>query len=162
LDNSTVELMRNWYDFHVRYGDLLLAPEAVDVTRSYTGGINEDLMFSSKAGQLISTDPEPGTVWVRVVKTDLGLVIHLINLIGQEETNWDHEKNPIPVIEGLRLRLLKTLGVDSPYLIEPERTPWPQHIETKDDGSDYLEIDVPAFGAWAMIVLPDSGPWKIA
>lgn len=160
-EESTVELMRNWYDFHVRYGDLLLAPEAIDVTRSYTGGINEDLIFAAQGGQAIATDPEPDTVWVRVVRTDLGLVIHLINLIGQEETDWDRRKSPIPDIKGLRLRILKTLGVDSPYLVDPERSPWPQHMETKDDGSDSLEIDIPDFGAWAMVVLPNAERWKV-
>ena len=160
-EESTAELMKNWYDFQVRYGDLLLAPEAVDVTRSYTGGINEDLIFTTQSGQAILTDPEPDSIWVRVVRTDLGLVIHLINLIGQDETNWDRRKSPIQDVKGLRLRFLKTLGVDLPYRVEPERSPWPQHIETNDDGSDYLEIDIPDFGAWAMVVLPNSERWKV-
>lgn len=162
LDDATAQLMRDWYDFHVRYGDLLLAPEAVDVTRSYTGGINEDLIFSTAAGQVILTDPEPDAIWVRVVRTDVGLVVHLINLIGQEETNWDRGKSPIPDVKGLRLRFLKTLSVGLPYLVEPERSPWPAYIETKDDGSDYLEIDIPDFGAWAMIVLPNSKEIEVA
>ncbi|HUW88729.1 MAG TPA: glycoside hydrolase family 66 protein [Candidatus Paceibacterota bacterium] len=160
-DESTIEMMRNWYDFHVRYGDLLLAPEAIDVTRSYTGGINEDLIFATQGGQALVTDPEPDAVWVRVVSTDLGLVVHLINLIGQEETDWDRRKNPIPDVKGLRLRMLKTLGVDSPYLVDPEQSPWPQHLDIRDDGSDYLEIDIPDIGAWAMVVLPNSERWKV-
>ena len=45
---TTQDMMRRWYDFLVRYGDLLLDPDAVDVTRSYTGGINEDLLFAGR------------------------------------------------------------------------------------------------------------------
>lgn len=161
-EKSTRQLMSDWYDFLVRYGDLLLAPEAVDVTRSYTGGINEDLMFSAPEGVRFSTDPEPGAIWVRVVHTNSGLVVHLINLSDQTEIEWDKAKHPVTRQAGVRLRLLKTLGVQTPLVADPDLAPSLRSLPVFDDGSLYDQIDLPALGAWTMLVLPEPLRWPSA
>jgi dextranase len=159
---STKQLMSRWYDFLVRYGDLLLGDDAIDVTRSYTGGINEDLYFSGPEGVRICTDPEPGSIWVRVVRTHLGLVVHLINLVDQTEIDWDAAKNPVQLTCGIRLRLLKTLGGQTPLVADPDRNPALQQLPIIDDGSAYDEIELPAIGAWTMLVLPEPLHWPPA
>lgn len=156
---STKLLMSNWYDFLVRYGDLLLATEAIDVTRSYTGGINEDLIFIAPDGVRISTDPEPSSIWVRVVRTNLGLVVHLINLSDQTEIAWDTAKHPVIWTTGVRLRMLKTLGLRPPMVADPDANPSLQQIPLIDDGSAYDEIELPELGVWTMLVLPDPLHW---
>ena len=102
---DSLDLFVGWYDFLVRYGDLLLDQTQVDVTESFTGGINEDLVFSGPDGVLFSTQARAGTIWTRVVRTSLGLVIHLINLVGQDEIGWDAGKNDPAPQTGIRLRL---------------------------------------------------------
>jgi hypothetical protein len=57
-----------WYDFLVRYGDLLLDQTQVDVTESFTGGMNEDLVFSGPDGAIFFTQARAGTIWTRVVR----------------------------------------------------------------------------------------------
>lgn len=161
-DGSTQELMSNWYDFLVRHGDLLLAGEATDVTRSYTGGINEDLIFVSPAGERISTDAEPGAIWVRVVRTRLGLVVHLINLSGQTEIAWDAAKVPVKPVGGVRLRMLKTLEVRTPLVADPDSDPALRSLPLISDDSLYDEIELPELGAWTMLVLPDPVHWPSA
>ena len=156
---STKDLMSSWYDFLVRYGDLLLADDAIDVTRSYTGGINEDLFFSAPEGVRICTDPEPGAIWVRVLRTRRGLIVHLINLSDQTEIVWDAAKNPVQLTSGVGLRLLKTLGVQTPMVADPDRNPSLQQLSIIDDGSAYDEIELPAIGAWTMLVLPEPLYW---
>ena len=155
---STRDLMRDWYDFLVRYGDLLLSPTAVDVTRSYTGGINEDLVFETPPGVRISTDPEAGTVWVRVVRTRLGLVVHLINLTDQQTVDWDAAKNPITTISGVRLRALKTLSTLPARAADPDRSADLSQVPTSADGL-YDVIELPPVGAWSMVVLPEPTTW---
>jgi dextranase len=159
---STKQLMRKWYDFLVRYGDLLLAPEAIDVTRSYTGGINEDLFFIAPDGVRISTDAEPGTIWVRVVRTRLGLVVHLINLSDQTEITWDTAKHPVRKNAGVKFRWLKTLGQRPPMVADPDGNSSLQQLTPIDDGSAYLEIELPELGAWTMLVLPEPLHWPSA
>jgi dextranase len=159
---STRQLMSKWYDFLVRHGDLLLAPEAIDVTRSYTGGINEDLFFIAPDGVRISTDAEPGAIWVRVVRTNLGLVVHLINLSDQTEIAWDAAKHPVRKSAGVKLRWLKTLGQRPPMVADPDGNPSLQQITPIDDGSAYDEIELPELGAWTMLVLPEPAHWPSA
>ena len=89
----------------MRYGDLLLDESQVDVTESFTGGINEDLVFSGPEGVVFSTQARPGTIWTRVVRTSRGLVVHLINLIGQDEIGWDAGKNDPEPQPRITLRL---------------------------------------------------------
>ncbi len=159
---STKKLMGDWYDFLVRHGDLLLATEAVDVTRSYTGGINEDLIFSAPDGVRFTTDPEPGAIWIRVVRTNLGFVVHLINLSDQTETDWDKPKHQVTKRTGVRLRMLKTLGVQAPMVADPDGAPSLQPIPIFNDGSPYDQIDLPALGAWTILVLPEPLRWPTA
>ena len=60
IDADSLDLFVRWYDFHVRYGDLLLDETQVDVTESFTGGINEDLVFRGPYGVVFSTQARPG------------------------------------------------------------------------------------------------------
>ena len=72
-----------------------------------------------------STEAMPGTVWTRVVRTPLGLVIHLINLVGQTETAWDAGKaNPAPQVNSLSA------------------------------GQASVSFVLPEFGEWAVLYLP--------
>lgn len=57
IDPDSLDLFVRWYDFHVRYGDLLLDETQVDVTEFMTDGINEDLVFSGPEGVVFSTHP---------------------------------------------------------------------------------------------------------
>ena len=150
--------MRRWYDFLVRYGDLLLSPHGVDVSRSYTGGINEDLIFDVPDGVRVSTDPEPGTIWVRIVRTRLGMVVHLINLRNQRDIDWDAPKEAITDIAGVRLRVLKALATGVPRAADPDRFVALQLLPLSSDGL-YDVVELPPLGAWTMVVLPDPQTW---
>ena len=153
---STGTLMRDWYDFLVRYGDLLLDPAAVDVTRSYTGGINEDLIVESGADAAVEvrTDPIPGTVWLRVVRTPRGLVLHFINLTDQDEIGWDTPKRPVTPVSGLTLRALRTLATETPLAAGPDGDHALQPLAVTADDL-YDTITLPALGAWTMVFLPE-------
>jgi dextranase len=158
-EKSTKEMMQDWYDFLVRYGDVLLAPEAIDVTRSYTGGINEDLIFVTPDGVQVTTDAEPGALWVRVVRTRLGLIVHLINLMAQCDTRWDGPKEQVKSVGGTRLRLLKSLGLQPLIFADPDKDQSLQQLPLIDDGSAYIEFELPELGTWTMLILPDPDNW---
>lgn len=145
------EMFRRWYDFAVRYGDLLFLPEAGDITRTVLGGVNEELRVEGAVP--VATDPEPGVVWARVVALHDLLVVHLINLVGQEETNWNAPKRPIPTIRGLRLSVLRQ-GRSAPTFAaaEPDRRPDLQRLRsTEEDGRDVVRL--PPLGTWMVILL---------
>lgn len=163
---ESLEHFARWYDFAVRYGDLLFDPDAQDVTESFTGGINEDIVFGRTVAEGVdfSTKAVAGSVWTRIVRTPLGFVIHLINLVGQIETGWDSGKAD-PILQGDMTMKLSMIRPDaSLYFASVEA---PDLVELRSDGLSAVEqqnslsagqtsvtFSLPEFGAWAMLYLP--------
>jgi dextranase len=145
------QMMRRWYDFAVRYGDLLYADEAIDVTRSSLGGINEDLRVEGPV--TIATDPRPGTVWARLVQIGDSHVLHLVNLTGSEDTRWDAPVPTLPPVRGLRLSLLRQSS--TPPLLsaaDPDQSPGLTPLRvTTDGGRDVVAL--PPFDAWQLVLI---------
>lgn len=160
LAAASVEALVPWYDFVVRYGDLLYDPAAVDVTRHYTGGINEDVVVRAE-GLRVSVEPEPGALWVRVVRTARGWVVHLINLRGQDDTVWDAPKRPVEPVVGARLRLSFADEETRVLVASPESpelrpaVPLGRVTGKQDDaltaGQGGLELGLPPLGLWTTI-----------
>ncbi len=161
LAESSVDLFVRWYDFAVRCGDLLFDPAAQDVTGSFTGGINEDVVLT---GAETSTRAEPGTVWTRVVRTPLGLVIHLVNLVAQTETVWDAGKNPTVPQAGLRLALSLVregaavwfASVEEPDLIELRAAGMAlsQQTDALSAGQSSAVFALPPVSAYSIVLVP--------
>jgi dextranase len=143
---------RRWYDFQVRYGDLFYAGHGVEVTRSFTGGINEDLVLVAPDKAMVSTEAVAGSVWIRVVRVDDGLVVHLINLTAADETAWALPKDPPAPLEGLQLRFLQTLAVDDVLVADPDREPALQPVGVVADGR-YSVAVLPTLGTWQVVFL---------
>jgi dextranase len=154
-----------WYDFLVRYGDLLMEPDLVDVTEEYAGGVNEEFVFESAGGIRFSTKAEPGTIWTRVVKTRHGFVLHLINLVSQTEVVWDAEKNESTVIDDLVLNLVPT--GDSPVILaaDPDadqsltsvslRAEQKPHEGELAAGEVPVQYELPPLRTWLLLFLPN-------
>jgi dextranase len=168
ISPASMDLFVRWYDFHVRYGDLLLDPTQVDVTEFFTGGINEDLVFSGQDGVEFCTKAKPGTVWTRVVRTSHGLVVHLVNLVGQDETEWDAGKNdPVPQ-SGITVRLAPV--AEPPVLVwaTPDAdVGTPRELSGRVDGAGqqrdalsagqtYAVYDLPTVTTWALVFIASS------
>jgi dextranase len=153
-----------WYDFAVRYGDLLLDPGQTDVTEQFTGGVNDDIVLESDE-PAASTKARPGTVWTRVVRTRAGIVVHLINLTGQDDVRWDAVKHdPVPVA-GLRLRVVPATADDpAPLVADPEDGPdlaalaevEPAATESDPFGGSQAvrSYALPPLRTWAMVWFP--------
>jgi dextranase len=168
ISPASMDLFVRWYDFQVRYGDLLLDPAQVDVTEFFTGGINEDIVLSGPDGVVFSTKATPGTVWTRVVRTSRGLVIHLINLVGQDETAWDAGKRDPSPQAGITLRLAPV--AEPPVLIwaTPDADDGTPHelagraegagsqADALSAGQTYAVYDLPTVTTWALVLLPSS------
>lgn len=161
LQPDSLARFAQWYDFAVRYGDLLFDPEAQDVTETFTGGINEDVTFS---GAEFSTKAVAGTIWTRVVRTQQGLVVHLINLIGQSETTWDRGKNPVNRLSGITMKLALARQDAPAYFADVEHPQMTLVTSTGTDvsaqsnalsaGQTSSTFPLPALGTWGMVFIP--------
>ena len=157
-----------WYDFLVRYGDLLMDPVQQDVTEQFAGGVNEEFMFESGGGVTFSTKAEPGTVWTRVVRTSRGFVVHLINLTGQQDVTWDALKNETSELTGLGLRVIPvSTAQPAPLAADPDGEPGLEPLPVVPSSAGEfnpltgaqtaITYALPPLRSWLMVWLPDEG-----
>ncbi|WP_127359318.1 glycoside hydrolase family 66 protein [Actinacidiphila soli] len=157
VEASTAALLHRWYDFLVEHVELLTAPGIADVTASYAGGYNDDLDVSY-AATAVGHPVAPGRVWRRITQVGDRLVVHLINLAGQDDTLWDAPRST-PADPGPgTLRIRKTgPGLPRVRVADPDRQPHLVDIPVTDDG-DYAHATLPAPHLWQIVVIdPVSG-----
>lgn len=147
--DGTLEMLKRWYDFLVEHDEILMDPCIAEVTDSFAGPLNEDVEVAYD-NLCVTEDPAEGAVWRRVTTTRHGLVVHLINLVGQKDTLWDGPKRSGILIEGGRLTLRCCAG----------RTP--RVFVADPDGSGHLEeLRVHCEGAQAKVDLPPLQVWQV-
>lgn len=157
VETSTADLLTRWYDFLVEHDALLLDPSIVDTTGSLVGDYNGDLLVRI-GDAAISTTATAGSIWQRVTRVGEGLVVHLINLLGQSDSLWDAERaeTPRPGVGDLRVRL------DGPGPVrvraaDPDGTPRLADLDISRDG-DFATVALPDFGTWLIIhITQDNG-----
>jgi dextranase len=110
--------LRNWYDFIVRYADLLYDPVLTDVSMTHAGGINEEYVFS---GSQFSSCGEPGRVWTIVKEMPGAKVIHLINLTDMASDRWNEGKPAPAPVRGIAVRVLDNERAQAVWLASPDR-----------------------------------------
>ncbi|GGM83541.1 glycoside hydrolase family 66 protein [Dactylosporangium sucinum] len=151
---STSDLLQRWYDLLVAAGDVLLAPGIHDITRSVAGAYNDEIDVIGPDGVTISHEARPGTVWRRVVDTPQGIVMHLINLTGQEETGWDTPKAAPPPVTGLRLRMRRCVPqLPAIRVADPDRGPAFAAVPAVADG-EHVEAELPPLDVWEIVFIP--------
>ncbi len=146
---STNALLKRWYDFLVEHDELLADPAASDVTTALAGAYNDACDVAYPEAQ-VSGDARPGRVWRRIVELPDRLVVHLINLTGQDDTAWDAPRNPIVPVAGGELRFRRVGDVR------------PRVAVADPDGDGYLrDLQVVIDGDHARVQLPDLRVWQV-
>jgi dextranase len=149
ISAETQDDARRYFDFLVRYGDLLLDPDAVDVTGSHLGGENQEVRI--EAPVRVAVEPEPGALWARVIRAGGGLLVHLIDLSGQDDDRWDAPKLPAEPLRGVRVSILRRNSTAPAVLAaDPETRPalTPLAVETAER---YDVVEVPPFSTWSLL-----------
>jgi dextranase len=155
LSEAGQDAARRYYDFAVRYGDLLFDRAAVDVTRTHLGGVNEEIKVDGPVP--VAVDAEAGAIWARVVRLPHGLLLSLIDLSNQDDDRWDAPKRPPEPASGVRLAIeRRSKSAPRALFASPEEQPALLELETAHD-SRYDTIELPTFSTWALVWLPDSG-----
>lgn len=147
---QTLDFLTRWYDFLVEHDALLLDPSIVEVTTSYVGDYNDDLDVRFADAEVTQT-AEPGAVWRRVTRTSEGLVVHLINLVGQTNTCWDAPRSAPVVVGGGELRFRYVRGrTPRVRVADPDGTARLQDLDVRLDG-DHAVATLPALTIWQVI-----------
>jgi len=155
-EGSTAGMLRRWYDFLVEHDELLLDPEIVDVTGAFAGEYNGDC-DTAFAGVAVTETPAAGAVWRRIVRTRHGLVVHLINLVGQGDTLWDEAREPVGDAGAGTLRI-RRIGGRMPRIrvADPDGAGRLLEVEVRRDG-EHAVAELPRLGLWQLVLI-DDGP----
>jgi dextranase len=155
LSAESEQAARCYYDFAVRYGDLLFERDAVDVTTTHTGGVNEELRVEAPVP--VSVGARSGAIWTRVVRLPDGLLVSLIDLSGQSDDHWDAPKAVAQPLCDVRLAVeRRTREVTHFRFAAPEDQPALVPLESVWDGR-YDTVTLPPFRTWALVWLPERG-----
>ena len=91
--------------------------------------------------------------WSPVAEVDGRMVVHLINLVGQADAEWDAErKTPVVVAHGmLRVRRVRS-NPPRVRVADPDHQSHLVELETRTDG-DHVTALLPPLNVWQMVVI---------
>jgi dextranase len=152
VEPGTAAMLRRWYDFLVEHDELLMAPEVTDVTGAWLGAYNETVELLHD-GARASTNPDPGTVWLRATEVGERLVLHVVNLSGQDDALWDGPKRP-PAALGQGVLRVRRVGRGLPRVrvADPDRAPRLVDVLVSSDG-DFAVAEIPEPHVWQVVVV---------
>ncbi|HEX4444290.1 MAG TPA: glycoside hydrolase family 66 protein [Galbitalea sp.] len=156
IEPSTSSLLKRWYDFLVEHDELLLEPSIVDATSSYVGAYNSDcdVEFDSAT---TSDAAVPGSVWRRVTLAGDRLVVHLINLLGQDDALWDAPRKSPGRTGAGRLRFRRVgHGVPRVRVADPDGIGRLVDVTVELDG-DHATAVLPELSVWQLVVIDPGG-----
>ncbi|MHB8184722.1 MAG: glycoside hydrolase family 66 protein [Dermatophilaceae bacterium] len=156
VESSTADLLRRWYDFLVEHAELLTAQGISEVTGSYADSYNDDI----DVGYTDATVTEfatAGTVWRRITSVGDGLVMHLINLTGQDDTLWDAARNQ-PGDTGIGTLRIRRVGPGLPRVrvADPDRQAHLIDLDVTADDECFARVELPPPHLWQLVLIDPS------
>ena len=140
--------MKDYYDFITAYETLLFAPEL---------GVGDGgLQWISIAGQPLSGNGSGSTIWFLTRRSSEFEVLHLINLIGNDD-QWRNVAGSPPLLTNLSVKyrlgpdaIVKRVYLASPDLEHGVMQTLP-YVAGSDSQGDFISFTVPSVAYWDMI-----------
>ena len=151
VQDATREVSRRYYDFAVRYGDLLFDPTAVDVTRTHIAPETQEVTVVAPVP--VATDCVAGALWARVIGGARGLLVSLVDLSRQNDVLWKAPKCPPRPLADVRLRVERTASTSIRFA-SPESSPSLQRLEPRREGRHDV-VTLPPFSTWGLVWISD-------
>lgn len=110
--------LRSYYDFIVKYEELLYEFDIIDTTMVNTGGINGEYVFKG-----IKTSPkaDSDSVWSLIKEKPGYKIINLVNFVGVEDMNWNVPKEKLPTeVKNIEISVLTCNVVKAIYIASPD------------------------------------------
>lgn len=154
-NESFKRILRNYYDFIVRYEELLYDFNIIDTTRVNTGGINGEFTFDNIKA---STKIEPDTVWTLVKEKPKYKIINMVNFTGIDNMNWNEGKEDKPrEVKDIEIAVLTCNKVKKVYVASPdENNGAPVELAFKYVESDQgrkISFNIKSLKIWSLIYI---------
>lgn len=109
--------VRRYYDFVVRYENLLYDPSLEDVSSAWVGGANAQIALGCpRYGPMA----RGGSIWTVARYKPGCAVLSLINLTGDENVEWNLPHPPPPLLEDVQVTLSSDLAAESAWWASPD------------------------------------------
>ena len=148
---STLKTIQNYYDFTVASGDLLYDATRVDVTLINAFGVNNEIKFESVAP--LSHEATPKHLWIRVFSGETGLTFHVINLLDQNDCNWDTPKTTISSKTKLTISI-EAAGFSDRASIAHSSTGAEFNVRNMEVDGNRLRVEIDIHSAWTIVNIP--------
>lgn len=154
-NNGFIEKLRNYYDFIVRFEELLFDFDIFDSTMVNTGGINGEYVIT---GVKTSPKAKENCVWSLVKEKPGYKIINLINFIGIEDMNWNNSKKKLPdFVQNIDVSILTCYDIKSVYVVSPDyNNGMPVKLNFKyviENQERRVKFNVPKLLVWDLIYL---------
>lgn len=153
-DKSFLRIIRNYYDFIVRYSNIFFDKSLKDVSMTHADGDNLEYVFENFRW---STYGEPDKVWVTIKEKPGYKYISFVNLCGNDEDYWNKGKNEPVSIHDIRVKILVESDIESVFAASPDydmgRFQKVQyHVENGTRGKN-LVIEIPELKVWSILYI---------
>ncbi|OPJ65251.1 glycoside hydrolase family 66 protein [Clostridium oryzae] len=150
-----IKKLRNYYDFIVKYEELLFDFDILDTSMVNTGGINGEYMI--KAVQA-SPKIEADKIWSLIKEKPGFKIINLVNFKGIKNMNWNEPKEELPSkIEGIEISVITCNDVKGVYLASPDleerKTVELNFSYVEGDQGNELRFTVPELNVWDLVYI---------
>ncbi|MDG0809824.1 glycoside hydrolase family 66 protein [Cohnella rhizosphaerae] len=146
--------LRQYYDFQIRYANLLYDASLRDVSMTHADGDNMEYVFD---GPNYSTYGEADKVWTIIRENEHCKTISFINLTGQSEDYWNEGKEQPSTLSNIVVRILLDREPSGVFSASPdERSGRPQTLEYRLTSSLRgltLEVDLPELNVWSVLCI---------
>lgn len=154
-DEEFNKRLREYYDFIVRYEELLYDFDISDITMTHTGGINGEYVFS---GAEFSVRPKDNCVWT-LIKDKVGYkIINFLNFTGITDMRWNEPKDSEPKeIRNIEVTAMLAEEVKEIYTASPDiNNGVPEKLNFKyveNENGRAVRFTVPNLKIWNLVYI---------
>lgn len=143
MDPRLVEIMRGYYDFLVRYGNIL--HDSVEDTDEFSLFL-DNIRIRDRA--------EPDTIWAIVKRKENLLMVNLINLLGVD-CLWREEKKAPRILKNFQAKLLipRSERISGVYLASPDFNHGRATALKFKKSSAGIEFTIPHLQYWDLLIV---------
>lgn len=153
LSEPFFSVIRSYYDFMIRYLNVLFVKDLKDVSMTHVDGDNLEYAFENVD---YSTYAGPGKVWIIVRESRYFKTVSLINLSGNDDF-WNRGKEKPWPVKNIQIRIQVESRVKSVFIASPDsnagRTEKVEYSIEDGNRGKTLSVNVRQLDVWSLLVL---------